>query len=228
MKTRPLLLFAVALAALAALPGCAASFHAHVARFHKALPPPAQGQSFAIQADDPALAGSLEFAHYADLVARRLTALGYVQAADAAAARLRVRFSYEVDKGTERVVSSPVRRRSIEPVLVPVAYSVRDKDGNRTTAVRYVVGYRDPYLWGFDDFYDRDIDSYTVYQSRLTLKIDTAEGERVFEGTARARSLGNKLTYLVPNLIDALFSGFPGKDGEDIEVTIAPEPKARK
>ncbi len=60
--------------------------------------------------------------------------------------------------------------------------------------------------------------------SQLKVRIDKADGGRVFEGTASAQSLSNKLTYLVPNLIDAVFQGFPGKNGEQVKVTIAPEP----
>lgn len=227
IKSR-LLMLAAALVATSGLTACADSFRANVTRFHNAVPPPEQGASFAILADDPKNNGSLEFGHYADLVAGRLTALGYSRASDPASARLVVRLGYDVDKGHERVVTSYSRRAmfgpDIYPVVVPGRYGPR---------VRYVVGYRDPFLWGsgwgWDDPFGRDIDSYTVYQSQLTLKIDKAGGEggRVFEGTARAQSLSNKLTYLVPNLVDALFQDFPGKNGEEVKVTIAPEPKSK-
>lgn len=225
IKSR-LVTLAAALVAVSALTGCADSFRANVTRFHNTLPPPEQGASFAIRADDPKNDGSLEFAHYADLVAGRLTALGYSRAADPASARLVVRLGYDVDKGHERVVTSYSRRASFGPEVYPVI--VPGRNGPR---VAYVVGYRDPFLWGsgwgWDDPFGRDVDSYTVYQSQLSLKIDKADGGRVFEGTARAQSLSNRLTYLVPNLVDALFQDFPGKNGEEVKVTIAPEPKAK-
>ncbi len=71
-----------------------------------------------------------------------------------------------------------------------------------------------------------DIESYVVYQSQLRMSINRAGGERLFEGTAKAQSISSKLTYLVPNLLDVLFTGFPGKNGEDIPATVAPEPKS--
>ena len=52
---------------LAALAACATPFNADVTRFQTQLPAP-QGQSFAVVADDPALAGGLEFSQYADYV----------------------------------------------------------------------------------------------------------------------------------------------------------------
>jgi len=222
-----LFLIAAALAAAGTLTGCADSFRANVTRYHSTLPPPEQGASFAIRADDPRNDSSLEFAHYADLVAARLTNLGYVRATDPGSARLVVKLGYDVDKGHERVVSTGYSRRAmygpdIYPVIVP---------GRNGPRVRYVVGYRDPFLWGsgwgWDDGFGRDVDSFTVYQSQLSLKIDKSDGGRVFEGTARAQSLSNRLTYLVPNLVDALFQDFPGKNGEEVRVTIAPEPKAK-
>ena len=65
---------------LAGLAACATPFRADVSRFQAQLPAP-QGQSFAVVADDPALAGGLEFALYADYVEAEMAQLGYAQAA---------------------------------------------------------------------------------------------------------------------------------------------------
>ncbi|HTH28767.1 MAG TPA: DUF4136 domain-containing protein [Sphingobium sp.] len=196
--------------ALTALGGCAAPFKANVARFQQL--PPAQGQSFTIVAENPRNAGGLEFAHYADLVAGHLTRHGYVRAADPGSARLLVRLDYHVDQGHERVESTGFSH-------FPYWHRPWGWHGWRG---RYIHGFYDPFL--FDSGYD--IRSYTVYNSMLKLRIDRAgEGRALFEGTARAQSLSNKLTYLVPNLIDAMFTNFPGNSGEEIKVTVAPEPK---
>ncbi|MGK2909507.1 MAG: DUF4136 domain-containing protein, partial [Sphingobium sp.] len=88
-------LFAAPVLALVALPGCATKFNADVARFQQ-LPAP-QGQSFAVVADDPRLAGGLEFSQYAGLVSSRMAQLGYVPASDPANANLIVRMRYDVD-----------------------------------------------------------------------------------------------------------------------------------
>src|SRR3546814_7220344 len=76
-----------------------------------------------------------------------------------------------------------------------------------------MYGYYDPFLFG--PGYS-DIDSYTVYTSGLTMKIDrVSDRKRLFEGTAQAQSLSNNLTYLVPNLIEAMFTNFPGQRSEE-------------
>ena len=66
--------------------------------------------------------------------------------------------------------------------------------------------------------------SYTIYTSGIDMKIDrTADGQRLFEGRAQAISTSNRLQYLVPNLVDAMFTGFPGNSGETVRISIAPE-----
>ena len=93
---------AVATLMLAALAACATPFNANVQRFSQALPAP-QGQTFAIVADDQALAGGLEFSQYAGLVANKLQNLGYSPAANSGNADMIVRFDYGVDKGRDKV-----------------------------------------------------------------------------------------------------------------------------
>ena len=66
--------------------------------------------------------------------------------------------------------------------------------------------------------------SYTIYTSGIDIKINgRADGERLFEGRAQAVSTSNRLQYLVPNLVDAIFTGFPGNSGETVRISIAPE-----
>jgi hypothetical protein len=222
---RFLKLFVAPALAVAGLTGCTTGFKADVARFQQL--PPAQGQSFAVAPDDVRLAGSLEFAHYATLVAQRLTEKGYVRAADPASAQLVVRLSYDIDRGQEQTRSVGWAR---DPFYDPFYYgrfwgAPRHWGGWGGWRSRYAFGYSDPFLWG--DY--PDVERYTVFTSELKLRIDRAGSpERLFEGTARARSLSNKMTYLVPNLIDAMFTGFPGNSGEEIRVTVAPEPKPKR
>ena len=85
--------------------------------------------------------------------------------------------------------------------------------------------------WGYgwyDPWFDMSVDSYTAYTSGISLKIDDATGHRLFEGKAEAVSTSNKLSYLVPNLIEAMFTGFPGDSGKTVRITVAPEKDAAK
>jgi hypothetical protein len=206
--------------ALLALSGCATPFKADVARFQQL--PATQGQTFTVVADDTRLAGGLEFGQYANLVTARLTQLGYRPATDPASSDMVVRMRYMVDNGREKVRSTGFG----DPWgYGPFGYG-RFGGGWGYPGFygrRYAYGFYDPFLFG--PGYN-DVSSYTVYTSQLELKIDRTDGKRVFEGTASAQSLSNKLTYLVPNLIEAMFTNFPGQSGETIKITVPPEPKA--
>lgn len=201
-------------AALLALAGCASPFKADVARFQQ-MPAP-QGQRFAVVADDPALSGGLEFAGYANLVAGELERFGYVRTNDPASADLIVRLDYGVDNGREKVRSTGF----YDPFFYrPYGFYPWGYYGRH----HYVYGFHDPFMFGPGY---ADIDSYTVYSSDLTMKIDrAADAKRLFEGTAKAQSTSNKLTYLVPNLVEAMFTNFPGQSGETVRITLAPEKK---
>jgi hypothetical protein len=205
---------------LAGLTACAQPFNARVQRFASQLPSP-QGQSFAVVADDPALEGGLEFAQYAQLVEGQMAKLGYAPAASPAAANLIVRFDYGVDKGRERVRSTGFA----DPFYSPwYGYGHRGYYGRR-------IGYSPRGAWGYgfyDPWFDGGYESYTVYTSGIEVKIDRREGgQRLFEGKAEALSTSNRLGYLVPNLVEAIFTDFPGNSGETVRISVAPEKKKR-
>jgi hypothetical protein len=226
MHTRsPLGLAKVAAASLmlAGLAACATPFKADVSRYSAAQLPAPQGQSFAIVADNPALAGGIEFGHYAALVNARMASLGYVPAADAASADLVVRFDYGVDKGREKVRSSGF----IDP-FYSSWYGYPRYGGYWGRRSFYHPRSAWGYGW-YDPWFDGPgYESYTVYQSGISMKIDRrADGQRLFEGKAEAASTSNRLPYLVPNLVEAMFTGFPGNSGETVRISIAPEKKKK-
>jgi len=217
---------AIVTLALGALAACASPFRADVSRFQSQLPAPS-GQTFAVVADDPALAGGIEFRNYAQLVSERLAAQGYTPASDPSSAQLLVRFDYGVDKGRERVRSSGFARDPFYDSWYsyrPVVY--RTPRGPRVAYIPYR-----PWGWGWNDsfFGGTDVYSYTIYTSGISLKIDRAsDGTRLFEGQAEAASTSNRLQYLVPNLIEAMFTDFPGNSGETVRISVAPENQPAK
>ncbi len=214
-------LLALALpAALLTLGGCATGFPAQVSRF-QALPAP-NGQTFTIQATDPMKRGGLEFSQYASLVRQNLIAQGYSEAQTADVATLIVTLDYGVDKGQNKVVTYPSVRGSF-------GYGGWGSPWYRPYYSRFgYFGYRrSPFYWGWDDpfwYGGRDVDSYTEFTSYLDLDIKrAADGQSVFEGLAKARSRTDELPALVPNLVEAMFTDFPGRSGETVRITVAPE-----
>lgn len=196
---------------LIGLAACASPFRADVSRFQSQLPAPS-GQTFAVVADDPSMAGGLEFSQYARLVEAKLAQQGYTPVADPARATLIVRFDYGVDKGRERVRSTGFTR---DPFWGPwYGYGRLGYWGGP-----WSYGWYDPWFDGAGS-----VESYTVYTSGIDMKIDRrADNQRLFEGKAEAVSTSNRLQYLVPNLVEAMFTNFPGNSGETTRITVAPE-----
>jgi hypothetical protein len=212
---------------LVTLAGCAtAGFKSDVTRYSTQLPAP-QGQSFAVVADDPALEGGLEFSQYSQLVGARMAQLGYTPAASPDSATLLVRFDYGIDQGREKVRSTGFYN---DPFYNPwYGYYPRSRLSYRSRFYR--SRFSGPWGFGFYDpwFGSPDVVSYTVYTSDIDLKIDNRmTGERLFEGKAEALSTSNRLQYLVPNLVEAMFTDFPGNSGETLRISIAPEKKTVK
>ena len=210
----------VSLMALTLLAACATGFNADVKRF-QALPA-AEGQTFYLQPGGKTQ-GGLEFASYAAAVAQRLNALGYRQAADAQSATLVVILDYGVDKGRETIETTPG--------YGGYGYGGFGHGGGLPYYYRLNGRYVRPFGYGWYDPYwagpwgGPQINSYTVYDSFLDMRMmKTADGQSVFEGRAEARTPSNDLTRLVPNLVSAMFTDFPGTSGKRQRINV-PAPK---
>ena len=221
MSLRKKVLALAAPIALLALSACATGFPAQVQRF-QAMPAP-QGESFYIQAADPEKRGGLEFSQYSDLVRRHLIAQGYNEAPSPDRATMLVSLDYGVDQGRDRVTYYPNPWASRWGYGFSPFYS----------RFGYFGRHRSPFYWGWHDpfyndpFHD-DIRVHTVYTSYLDLDIRRASnGQALFEGLAQARSRTDDLPVLVPNLVEAMFTGFPGNNGERVRITVAPDRHGR-
>lgn len=206
-------------AAALGLAACAPTpFAADVSRFAVPLPAPA-GQTFAVVAEDPRLAGGLEFATYANEVAAELAKLGYTRAASPESADMLVRFDYRVDTGRERV-RTDFGGGAIGIGLGAGRWGPWGPWSGWGPYGAWGYGFNDPFFGG------PEVRSYTIYTSGIDVKIDRrVDGQRLFEGKAEAVSRSNRLPLLVPNLVDALFTDFPGRSGETVRITIRDDQK---
>jgi hypothetical protein len=219
------LLTLAAPAALMALSACATGLPTQVSRF-QAMPAP-QGQSFVVQPADPQDRGGLEFSRYADLVRQNLIAQGYSEAASPATATFVVTLDYGVDNGRQKIVTYPSTGfgYGFGGGFYRPYYSRFGYFGRRGSPFYY--GWSDPFWGGPFDY--PEVRSYTEYTSFLDLDIKrTADGQSLFEGTARARSRTDELQVLVPNLIEAMFTNFPGRSGETVRITVPNPPRDRR
>jgi hypothetical protein len=219
-----------------ALGGCATGLNTKVSRYSAAQIP--LGQSFYVVPRQGA--PSNEFYRYAAMVSQQLAAKGYRPAGAPGAADMLVRVDYGVDQGRTERVQEPYYAG---PGYGPYGYGGRfgrwrDPFYDPFWGVYYGRPYysswgRLPYYYGWDDpfWYDSGyygggygrglVREYTVYKSYLDMDIvQRATNAPLFEGHARARSQDDELDKLVPPLITAMFTGFPGKNGETVRITV--------
>ncbi len=200
---------ALLLAAFLLLAGCATPFRAQVSRF-QVLPPPS-GETFVIEPADQRNAGSLEFRSYARVLQQALERQGYRLASDRASAQLVVRMDYGVGPARERVDTRPGAWGGWG------GWYGRPWGWGAGWGGWGGWGWGDPWWgWGAPDVY-----SYTVYPSFVEVTVArAADGVSLFEGRARSTTRNSDLAFLVPRLIEALFTGFPGNSGETVNVRI--------
>ena len=202
------------------LAGCATGFPAQVSRY-QAMPAP-QGQSFIVVPMNAADMGGLEFSRYANMVSQAMQAQGYAPATALTNATMVVRVGYGVDDGTVQYDRDPFGYS--DPF-----YRSRGFYGRPYYSRWGYYGARSPFYYGWDDpFYGSGTTSYTVYKSFLDLDIRRkADNAALFEGHAKARSQNDNLGTLVPNLVEAMFTGFPGRSGETVKITVPPPARTR-
>jgi hypothetical protein len=210
---------AAALLGVAALglSACAESLNTTVSRY-QAMPAP-QGQTFfVVPGEGMAATGGLEFQRYAGIVAQQLQARGYTAASSPTSATMLVQLGYGIDRGQTRIVQDPFyRSRYYDPFYGPYFYP---RYGFRS---RYYYGWSDPFWYG-----GPGIDSYVEYHSQIDLHIRAAgSGQPLFDGRAQARSMTNRLDVVIPSLVEAMFTGFPGRSGETVKITIPTHPNQK-
>jgi len=228
------------------LSGCATGLSTKVSRY-QSMPAPA-GQTFYVVPAN-GVTRDAQFNHFASIVAQQLAAKGYAPAGAPQLASMLVRLDYGVDEGRTEYTTDPFARSSYGygGFGNPYYVNYHDPFGHYSYDPFYrgfygrpyysrfgYFGRRSPYYYGWDDpfwysspyagygpGYGEAIRQYTVYKSHLNLDIvRKADNAALFQGQAKARSQTDETGVLVPNLIEAMFTGFPGRSGETVKITV--------
>ncbi|MEO6256045.1 MAG: DUF4136 domain-containing protein, partial [Sphingomicrobium sp.] len=156
-------------------------------------------------------------------VSQAMAAQGFAPAASPQAATLIVNVGYDVDQGTTEYVQDPFANSRYGYGGFGYGY--------RPFYSRF-GSYGNPFFYGWDDPFwfgggaGGRVQRYIEYKSKLDLDIRRkADNQSVFEGHARARSTTDDLNRIVPNLVEAMFTGFPGRNGETVKITVPPPPR---
>jgi hypothetical protein len=221
---------ALGLAALG-LSACATGLNTKVQRYQAAAIP--AGSSFyVVPKQGPP---SPQFYRYASMVSQQLAAQGFRPAGAPQAADVLVKVDYGVDEGTQQYSEDPFYASSrYRYGWGPYGFGWRDPfydpfwgvyQGrpyfSRWGRYPFYYGWSDPFWYGGPYGGGYGIREYTEYRSYLDMDIvRSGDNAPLFEGHAKARSQTDELDKLVPNLITAMFTGFPGKNGETVKITV--------
>ena len=201
------------LAAALLLSACASTINSDVTRFHRLAAP--SGETFRVVPADPAKSGSLEFDTYARQVSDQLARVGLRPADAAATPALEVKLDYAVSGGKEKIASRPGPSFGLSSYWNSGLYGRRGRYG----------GYY-PFYAGYDPFWDYgfsqpEVYSYTVYTRSLKMDISkTGANEKLFEGRVESVGSDNRLPEVMPYLVQAMFTNFPGNSGVTQRVKI--------
>jgi len=206
IRIAPLFLFAAALL----LAACAETFQADVARFHQL--PQDSTQTFKIVAIDPDKSGSLEFEQYAGLLRAQLIDQGYRPVADDP--DVLVEFDWILSEGREKVFSRPGYYGHHG-----FAHGGFGRFGHGFGhfghgGFGHGFGHGGFGYGGFGGGYGYGGSySMTVHSLRATVSMLRPDGEVIFEGRADSVIGGPQLPEVMPYMVQALFTDFPGESG---------------
>lgn len=213
---------ALPLAAAALLSACAPTFEARVARFSALPTPPAK--TFYVEPANQADVGGLEFATYANLVKKQMLANGFTEVGTQGSADVTVMLDYGVGAPQQRIQTRP------------------------GTNVGWGGGWGAPGWggggWGWHPYWgpgwgpgwgggwgaswsQPEVYSVTEYTTVMAMKMyRNADKANLFEGRAETTSRNNNLPVQMPLLVRAMFTQFPGTNGEAVRVRFNPNDPA--
>lgn len=190
------------------LAGCATNLVSDVTTFgHADIP---AGATVQVVPMDAKKGDSLEFKTYANMVGDALGQHGFKPTPSDSQPQYVAKLNYSVDDGKVMVRSDP--------------------------DFGYYGSYGRPWGWGpypnygwgwgyyYDPFYppySNDVSSFVVYRRTLHLAIvNTANNQQVFEAKVESAGTNNHLNEVMPYMIKALFSRYPGDNGKTVRVKV--------
>jgi len=200
--------------------GCASYMGAQVTTFHQAAAGNRfAGQGFVIE-PSAAQRDSLEFRAYADLVRRALIGRGLVDAPESGAA-LGVAVRYSVDGGKPVVYGYPAYGYGgFGPAYGWAPYYYPRSHMHYALTATYPMGYGmiGPGYYGQSMLYTREL------RVDITDRRAGGNAAKLFEGTVVSEGESASIAPVMPAMVQALFSDFPGPSGISRRVQVRLDP----
>jgi hypothetical protein len=193
-----------------ALASCS-TVESNVTRFHT-LPPKGTGQSFVIRSESGQ--SSIEFSQYSQQISKHLQAYGWTPASSNSADYIVV-LAYQMGGSRERSGSLPLYGQTGGGTTYHSGsfnsygsggYSSGTFGGTSYTPATFGVVGAAPY-------------SYTVHDRYMVMTIRDRAGTNVFEGKVNSSGSSAEIAAVLPEMIDSLFTGFPGVSGKTKKIS---------
>lgn len=207
---------------------CSSTFKSNVSRFHEL--PQARGETVMIVPSDPAKNTSLEFVSYANIVGAELAKQGYVAAGDGDA-DLIVEIDYGVDDGKVMTRGYSFGYGYGYGGYGYGGYGYGFGLGHYSSYGYF--GHFSPYYgfghggfghggFGYGGYGRGGERSYVSFTRKLSMTIRPNEAGRnnLFEGTVESTGRSNNLPKLMPHMVQAMFTNFPGTSGTTDKIVI--------
>jgi Domain of unknown function (DUF4136) len=188
-----------------ALSSCA-SVQSDVTRFHT-LPPQGNGQTFTIRAASSS--GGIEFGTYSARVASHLQNYGWTQASTGGA-DYTVMLDYRMGGSSERHGSMPITGQTGGGTTYHSG-SVNSYGSYGSASGSYSGTSYTPATFGVVGSVPYSV---TVHDRYLNMRISDRAGRSVFEGRVVSTGQSADIAAVLPQMIDSLFTKFPGESGK--------------
>lgn len=199
MRRFPVLMTAV-LATLTLVSGCAQVMRGKVVAFYEDILP--AGETIRVEPIGDVDGRSLEFRQYAQLIADELRKVGYEPVGPGEDAQLVAEVDYNVEMGP-----------------VDVRY---DRSRAYVHYYFHYGRYYDPVYFGISRRWDPDVTTAQSYIRTLSLNIarNNEQREHIFESRVESVGYDRQLPEVMPYLVTAMFTNFPGENGVTKVVSI--------
>lgn len=178
----------------------------HVTRFHT-LPAVGSGQTFAIS--PPAGASGIEFSAYSAQISARLTEYGWKLSPSGTPDYL-VSISYRMGGSHQETGSVPIMGQTGGGTTYHSGSVSSYGSGGYSSGSFSGTSYQ-PATFGVVGAIPVN---HTMHDRFMTLNITDRAGKSIFEGRVNSSGTSSDIAAVMPEMIDSLFTGFPGTSGK--------------
>jgi hypothetical protein len=196
------------------LSGCATTIQTEVTTFHE-WPSYAQDKSYVFERSKEQQ-NNLEYLNYENLVRTELQRLGFMEAQSLQSARLKAMIGYSITARDVHLAYPVI----VDPYWGGAPYPYWYGPAWRGMYSPFYGPFYDPFWFG-PPIVERREENFLLYTRRFRFLLErTADGKMVYDTRVVSEGRNGSLAAIMPYLVRAAFSDFPGKSGVPRQVEL--------